>query len=424
MTLFSISGKTSFRLSAIAVASVLALSACSKGEQQQQQGAPELVVSVLTVKAEDTTISTELPGRLESFRSAEVRPQVSGIIKRRLFQEGSYVQAGQALYQLDDASYSAGLASARAQLAAAEAAQAKANADLARYQPLVAADAISKQEYDAAVAAQRSAVANVNAARAAIRSAQVNVNHARITAPISGYIGRSNVSEGALLTAGGATVLATIQQTNPMYVNVTQSALDVMKLRRQIAEGQMSAVNGAVEVTIILEDGSEYPQKGRLLFTDPTVNETTGQVSLRVEVPNGDNILLPGLYVRVRLPQAQANRAYLIPQRAVTRGAKDTVVIVAPDGSMRPQEVTIAGQSGNNWIITSGLKDGDKVAMDGTMIAGMMGAQKVKTQEWQASQPQQSAAPAAPAKPNSASAPAQSSAAASAPAAQSASQAK
>lgn len=424
MTLFSISGKTSFRLSAIVVASVLALSACSKGEQQQQQGAPELVVSVLTVKAEDTTISTELPGRLESFRSAEVRPQVSGIIKRRLFQEGSYVQAGQALYQLDDASYSAGLASARAQLAAAEAAQAKANADLARYQPLVAADAISKQEYDAAVAAQRSAVANVNAARAAIRSAQVNVNHARITAPISGYIGRSNVSEGALLTAGGATVLATIQQTNPMYVNVTQSALDVMKLRRQIAEGQMSAVNGAVEVTIILEDGSEYPQKGRLLFTDPTVNETTGQVSLRVEVPNDDNILLPGLYVRVRLPQAQANRAYLIPQRAVTRGAKDTVVIVAPDGSMRPQEVTIAGQSGNNWIITSGLKDGDKVAMDGTMIAGMMGAQKVKTQEWQASQPQQSAAPAAPAKPNSASAPAQPSAAASAPAAQSASQAK
>ena len=424
MTLFSISGKTSFRLSAIAVASVLALSACSKGEQQQQQGAPELVVSVLTVKAEDTTISTELPGRLESFRSAEVRPQVSGIIKRRLFQEGSYVQAGQALYQLDDASYSAGLASARAQLAAAEAAQAKANADLARYQPLVAADAISKQEYDAAVAAQRSAVANVNAARAAIRSAQVNVNHARITAPISGYIGRSNVSEGALLTAGGATVLATIQQTNPMYVNVTQSALDVMKLRRQIAEGQMSAVNGAVEVTIILEDGSEYPQKGRLLFTDPTVNETTGQVSLRVEVPNDDNILLPGLYVRVRLPQAQANRAYLIPQRAVTRGAKDTVVIVAPDGSMRPQEVTIAGQSGNNWIITSGLKDGDKVAMDGTMIAGMMGAQKVKTQEWQASQPQQSAAPATPAKPNSASTPAQSGAAASAPAAQSASQAK
>ncbi|MBH5329655.1 efflux RND transporter periplasmic adaptor subunit [Eikenella sp. S3360] len=408
MTYFSISGKTGFKLSAIALASVLALSACGKNEQQQQNG-PAPVVSVLTVKAQDTTISTSLPGRLESFRSAEIRPQVSGIIQRRLFQEGSYVQAGQALYQLDDATYSASLASARAQLAAAEAAQAKANADLARYQPLVAADAISKQEYDAAVAAQRSAVANVSAARAAIRSAQVNVNHARITAPISGYIGRSNVSEGALLTAGSTTVLATIQQTNPMYVNVTQSALDVMKLRRQIAEGQMSAVNGAVEVSIIMEDGSEYPQKGRLLFTDPTVNETTGQVSLRVEIPNEDNVLLPGLYVQVRLPQAQVSSAYLIPQRAVTRGAKDTVVVVAADGSMRPQEVTIAGQSGNNWIITGGLKDGDKVAVDGTMIAGMMGAQKVQVQEWQASQPQQpaSTAPAsAPAKPAAASTPA------------------
>ena len=278
--------------------------------------------------------------------------------------------------------------------------------------------------YAAAKAQVGELQSSIRQTRIAINTAEADLGYTRITAPISGYIGRSNVSEGALLTAGGATVLATIQQTNPMYVNVTQSALDVMKLRRQIAEGQMSAVNGAVEVTIILEDGSEYPQKGRLLFTDPTVNETTGQVSLRVEVPNDDNILLPGLYVRVRLPQAQANRAYLIPQRAVTRGAKDTVVIVAPDGSMRPQEVTIAGQSGNNWIITSGLKDGDKVAMDGTMIAGMMGAQKVKTQEWQASQPQQSAAPAAPAKPNSASAPTQPSAAASAPAAQSASQAK
>ncbi|OAM27563.1 efflux transporter periplasmic adaptor subunit [Eikenella longinqua] len=410
MTSFNISGKTGFKLSAIALASVLALSACGENEQQQQ-GGPAPVVSVLTVKAEDTTISTSLPGRLESFRSAEIRPQVSGIIQRRLFQEGSYVQAGQALYQLDDATYSAGLASARAQLAAAEAAQAKANADLARYQPLVAADAISKQEYDAAVAAQRSAAANVNAARAAVRSAQVNVNHARITAPISGYIGRSNVSEGALLTAGSSTVLATIQQTNPMYVNVTQSALEVMKLRRQIAEGQMSAVNGAVEVSIIMEDGSEYPQKGRLLFTDPTVNETTGQVSLRVEVPNEDNILLPGLYVQVRLPQAQMSRAYLIPQRAVTRGEKDTVIVVAADGSMRPQEVTIAGQSGNNWIVSGGLKDGDKVAVDGTMIAGMMGAQKVQVQEWQASQPQQQPAPAAPA-----SAPAKQPAAASAPA--------
>lgn len=389
MAYFNISRKTGFKLSAVAIASMLALSACGKSEQQQQ-GAQAPVVSVLTMAAQDTTINTELPGRLESFRSAEVRPQVNGIIKRRLFQEGSYVQAGQALYQLDDAAYAASLESARAQLASAEAMLAKANADLARYQPLVAADAISKQEYDAAVAAKRSAAANVNAARAAIRSARVNVRHARITAPIAGYIGRSQVSEGSLLTAGSATVLATIQQTNPMYVNVTQSALEVMKMRRQIAEGKMAAVDGAVEASIIMEDGSEYPQKGRLLFTDPTVNETTGQVSLRVEVPNDDNVLLPGLYVQVRLPQAQINRAYAVPQRAVTRGAKDTVIIVAADGSMRPQEVTVSGQNGTNWIITSGLKDGDKVAIDGTMIAGLLGAQKVQTQEWQASAPRQS----------------------------------
>ena len=396
MAYFNISRKTGFKLSAVAIASMLALSACGKSEQQQQ-GAQAPVVSVLTMAAQDTTINTELPGRLESFRSAEVRPQVNGIIKRRLFQEGSYVQAGQALYQLDDAAYAASLESARAQLASAEAMLAKANADLARYQPLVAADAISKQEYDAAIAAKRSAAANVNAARAAIRSARVNVGHARITAPIAGYIGRSQVSEGSLLTAGSATVLATIQQTNPMYVNVTQSALEVMKMRRQIAEGKMAAVDGAVEVSIIMEDGSEYPQKGRLLFTDPTVNETTGQVSLRVEVPNDDNVLLPGLYVQVRLPQAQINRAYAVPQRAVTRGAKDTVIIVADDGSMRPQEVTVSGQNGTNWIITSGLKDGNKVAIDGTMIAGLLGAQKVQTQEWRASDPRQSGTTPAPA---------------------------
>lgn len=406
MTLFSISGKTSFRLSAIAVASVLALSACSKGEQQQQQGAPELVVSVLTVKAEDTTISTELPGRLESFRSAEVRPQVSGIIKRRLFQEGSYVQAGQALYQLDDASYSAGLASARAQLAAAEAAQAKANADLARYQPLVAADAISKQEYDAAVAAQRSAVANVNAARAAIRSAQVNVNHARITAPISGYIGRSNVSEGALLTAGGATVLATIQQTNPMYVNVTQSASEVMKLRRQIAEGKLLAADGAVAVGIKFDDGTVYPEKGRLLFADPTVNESTGQITLRAAVPNDQNILMPGLYVRVLMDQVAVDNAFIVPQQAVTRGTKDTVMIVNAQGGMEPREVTIAQQQGANWIVTSGLKDGDKVVVEGISIAGMTGAKKVTPKEWmpsenQASAPQAGVQTASEAKPAS-----------------------
>ncbi|EGY52574.1 efflux RND transporter periplasmic adaptor subunit [Neisseria shayeganii] len=388
-------GQSAVRWHILAVAAALALAACGGDKKAQQGEKKPPVVGVTTVKAEDITVRTELPGRLEPHRSSEVRAQVSGIILRRLFQEGSHVQAGQVLYQLDDAAYAAGLESARAQLSSAEAALAKANADLARYRPLVEADAISKQEYDAAVAAKRAAEANVSAARAAIRSARVNVNHARITAPISGYIGRSEVSEGNLVTAGGATVLARIQQTHPMYVNVTQSAAETMKLRREIAEGRMVAVNGAVEVDILLEDGSVYPQKGRLLFADPTVDQKTGQVALRVEVPNEDNILLPGLYVRASLPQAQINRAYKVPQQAVTRGKTDTVMVVNAEGSLQPKPVTISGQDGSHWIVTDGLQDGDKVVVNGTMIAGMLGAEKVQPQEvGAASEPALQVAPA------------------------------
>lgn len=376
---FSPSQPHTTRLSVLAVCCLLALSACGGKEQQRPQGNPP-TVGVMTVKAQDLTVNTELSGRLEAFRAAEVRAQVNGIIKRRLFEEGSYVREGQPLYQLESASYDASLAGARAQLSAAQAALAKANADLSRYRPLVEADAISKLEFDAAVAAQRSAQANVDAARAAVRASQVNVNHARITAPISGYISRSQVSEGNLLTAG-STVLARIQQTHPMYVNVNQSATEVMKLRQAIASGSLSAIEGAVEVDIILEDGSVHPQKGRLLFADPTVDAATGQVSLRVEVPNEDNILLPGLYVRVSLPQAQVRRAYSIPQQAVTRGQSDTVMVVDASGSLKQKVITIAGQQGSNWIVSGGLSDGDKVVLNGTMIAGMLGAQKVQTQE-------------------------------------------
>lgn len=377
---------TTMRVAALAVATALALSACGgKGEAHQQEAGEQAhapVVGVVTVQPADVTISTDLPGRLESRRTANVRAQVGGIIQQRLFQEGSYVRAGQPLYQLDNATYIAGLESARAQLASAEASLAKANADLARYKPLVEADAISKQEYDAAIQAKRASEASVKSARAAIKSSQINVNYSRITAPISGFIGQSKVSEGTLVSANDATVLAIIQQTNPLYVNVTQSATEVMKLRQRIANGEMQAVNGAVEVGILLEDGSEYPQKGRLLFADPTVDETTGQVTLRAEVPNPDNILLPGLYVRVSLPQAQMANAFVVPQQAVTRGKKDIVMVVNADGSMAPREVTVAQQQGSNWIITGGLQAGDKVIVDGLAIAGMTGAEKVTPKEW------------------------------------------
>ena len=383
------------RMAAIAAATALALSACNKGSDatqgakdgkgQQaaaQKEAPAPVVGVVTVHPETVALTTELPGRLESLRTAEVRAQVGGIIQKRLFQEGSYVRAGQPLYQIDSSTYQADLENSRAQLAGAQATLAKANADLARYKPLVAADAISKQDYDAAVTAKRSAEASVKAAQAAIKSAGINLNRARITAPISGFIGQSKVSEGTLLNAGDTTVLATIRQTNPMYVNITQSATEVMKLRQQVAEGKLSGVDGAIEVGIKFDNGEVYPHKGRLLFSDPSVNETTGQITLRASVPNDKNILMSGLYVRVLMEQVAADNAFVVPQQAVTRGTKDTVMIVNAKGEMEPREVTVAQQQGTNWVITAGLNDGDKVVVDGTSIAGMMGAKKVTPKEW------------------------------------------
>lgn len=397
---------------ALAASVALALSSCGKADEAAQGGqpagreAPAPVVGVVTVHPQTVALTVELPGRLESLRTADVRAQVGGIIQKRLFQEGSYVRAGQPLYQIDSSTYEAGLESARAQLATAQATLAKANADLARYKPLVAADAISKQEYDAAVTAKRSAEAGVKAAQAAIKSAGISLNRSRITAPISGFIGQSKVSEGTLLNAGDTTVLATIRQTNPMYVNVTQSASDVMKLRQQVAEGKLLAADGAIAVGIKFDDGTVYPEKGRLLFADPTVNESTGQITLRAAVPNDQNILMPGLYVRVLMDQVAADNAFVVPQQAVTRGAKDTVMIVNAQGGMEPREVTVAQQQGANWIVTSGLKDGDKVVVEGISIAGMTGAKKVTPKEWmpsenQASAPQAGVQTASEAKPAS-----------------------
>ncbi|HFB6674689.1 TPA: multidrug efflux RND transporter periplasmic adaptor subunit MtrC [Neisseria gonorrhoeae] len=388
------------RAAALAAAVALALSSCGKGGDAAQGGqpagreAPAPVVGVVTVHPQTVALTVELPGRLESLRTADVRAQVGGIIQKRLFQEGSYVRAGQPLYQIDSSTYEAGLESARAQLATAQATLAKADADLARYKPLVSADAISKQEYDAAVTAKRSAEASVKAAQAAIKSAGINLNRSRITAPISGFIGQSKVSEGTLLNAGDTTVLATIRQTNPMYVNVTQSASEVMKLRRQIAEGKLLAADGAIAVGIKFDDGTVYPEKGRLLFADPTVDESTGQITLRAAVSNDQNILMPGLYVRVLMDQVAADNAFIVPQQAVTRGAKDTVMIVNAQGGMEPREVTVVQQQGTNWIVTSGLKDGDKVVVEGISIAGMTGAKKVTPKEWAPSE-NQAAAPQA-----------------------------
>lgn len=383
------------RSGVVILAAALALAACGKG--QEQHAPPEPVVSVLTVQPSTVTVSTELSGRLKPIREAQVRARAAGIVQKRLFEEGSDVRAGQALFQIDNAPYVAQLQTARAALATARATLAKANADLARYRPLVEADAISKQEYDAAVAAQRLAQAQVQSAQAAVKTAQISVGYAHVTAPISGRIGKALVTEGALVGQGEATQLALIQQTDTLYVDLKQSAAAAMKIRQDIADGVMQQVDGAVPVSILLEDGTAYAQQGRLLFADMTVDEATGQVSLRAEVPNGGNVLLPGMFVTVSIPQAEVRNAFEIPQRAVTRGQTDTVMVVDASGSLKPKTVTVVGQKGGNWIVSAGLEAGDKVVMDGISNAMMLQAKTVKTQPWQEGGKPAAAAASAPA---------------------------
>lgn len=377
-----------WRAAVAALAVSLALGGCgNKNEEREKQIAAQSksavpTVSVLTVYPENVLIEHELTGRLESVRSTDIVPQVSAVVKRRLFQEGTYVRAGQPLFELDSAAYQAGLQSAHAGLASAEAALAKANADLARYRPLVEADAISKQEWDAAVTAKRAAEAQIMSAQAAIRSAQVSIGYTRIVAPISGFIGQSFVSEGALVSPA-AGKLATITETDPMYVNISQSAGEIMKINNQLASGERK-LNGAMQVEVELEDGTQYPHKGRLLFRNQTVDAATGQVLLRAAVPNPEGLLMSGLFVRVKLPITGVENAFVVPQQAVTRGESDTLMIVNAVGKMEPRTVKVAGQKGSSLIITEGLNPGDKVVMEGSMIAGMLRAEKVETKEWQA----------------------------------------
>ena len=383
-----------WRISAIVLASALALAACGKKDNGPAPQAP--MVSVLTVQPQTVTVDTELTGRLKPIRESEVRARVAGILLKRLFTEGTYVKEGQPLFQIDNAPYLASLQSARASLATAQANAVKADADVVRYRPLVAANAISKQEFDQAIAQQRLAHAQIESAQAAIKTAQINVGYAYVRAPISGRIGKALVTEGALVGQGDVTQLALIQQTHTLYVDLTQTAAQAMKIRQDIASGKMKTINGAVEVAIKLDDGSEYPQKGRLLFTDMTVDEGTGEVKVRAEIPNDDDMLLPGQFVRVEIPQAEIQNAIVLPQQAVTRGASgDTVTVVNADGSLAVRPVTVVQQKGTNWVISGGLRAGDKVAMDGLALVQLTGAKKVQTQPWKATAASAPSAPSA-----------------------------
>ena len=389
-----------------AVLLAAALAACgNKNDQAAGPGGPGGAmpppeVGVVTVQPGTVSLSTELPGRLEPSRVAQVRARATGILTKRVFTEGSDVRAGQVLYHVDPAPYQAAQQSAQAQLAQAQASLANASALVARFRPLVAANAVSKQEFDAAVAAEKAAQAQVAAGRAAVRTASINLGYATVTAPISGRIGRSLVTEGALVSAQEGTQLAVIQQTNPLYVNLTQSAGDVLQLRQALQSGQLArSGTNAARVQILLENGQPYAEAGRLLFTDLTVDPGTGQVSLRAEVPNPQQLLLPGMYVRVRLQQAQVENAILLPQQAITRGTQqgDVATVVAADGSFTRRPVTLGEAQGNQWIILGGLQPGEQVMVDGFMKL-MPGVKTVKPVPYKPNQApaQAGQAPAAP----------------------------
>lgn len=368
-------------------------------------GMPPAEVGVVTVTPGDVGLVTELPGRLEASRVAQVRARAAGILQKRLFREGSDVKAGQALFAIDAGPYQAALASAQGSLAKAEANLMQASAQAERYKPLAEAKAVSQQEYVNAQAATKQAEADVAMGKAAVQTARINLNYANVTAPIAGRVGRALVTEGALVGQGEATPLAVVQQIDPMYVNFTQSAAEVMALRRAMADGKLKRAGGsdAASVRVLLDDGSEYARAGKLLFSDLTVDATTGQITLRAEVPNPTGALLPGLYVRVRLEQAKVSNAITLPQQAVTRSSQgDSVMVVGTDGKVKPRPVKVGGQQGGQWVILDGLKTGEQVMVDG--FQKLRGEAPVKGVPWQApgskpASPASAAGTAAPATP-------------------------
>lgn len=344
----------------------LLLTGCNdENEQKGQQSAPE--VGVVTLKAEPLNVTTELPGRTSAYRIAEIRPQVGGIILKRNFVEGSDIQAGSSLYQIDPATYQAAYDSARGDLAKAEAAANIAHLTVNRYKTLVGTKYISQQEYDTAVADARQADAAVTAAKAAVETARINLAYTKVTSPISGRIGKSSVTEGALVTSNQANALATVQQLDPIYVDVTQSSNDFLRLKEELANGTLEQEGGKAKAELVLENGQVYAQKGSLEFSDVTVDESTGSITIRAVFPNPKGDLLPGMFVRARLDEGIKNNALLVPQQGVTRNPRGeaTVMLVGADNKVENRTVTAAQAIGDKWLVTDGLKSGDKVIVTG-----------------------------------------------------------
>jgi membrane fusion protein (multidrug efflux system) len=383
------------------LAALLLLTACGGDQKGGMPGGPggampPAEVGVITVTSGKLALTTELPGRIEAVRSAQVRARVAGIVTQRVFREGSDVKAGDVLFRIDSAPYKAAYESANASLARAEANRDQTRAQAERAQALIGKKLISQQDYDTAAASAKASAADVTAAQAALTNARLNLGYATVTAPISGRIGRALVTEGALVGQGDATPLALIQQINPIYVNFSQSSVEVLKLRQAIASGKLKSTGGQPEVTLLMEDGSVYAKKGKLLFSDLSVDPSTGSVALRAEFANTGDELLPGMYVRVRLEQAVASDAVTVPQRAVARTAQGaSVMLVGADGKVAVQPVTTGAAEGDVWVITDGLKGGEQVIVEG--LQKVKPGADVKAVPFTNAPAQNAAAPAQPA---------------------------
>jgi membrane fusion protein (multidrug efflux system) len=355
-----------FRLISAATAAVL-LAACGPKQSAPPQQTPE--VGVITVQPTSVPVVTELPGRTSAFLVAQVRARVDGIVLRREFTEGGEVKAGQRLYKIDPAPYIATLNNAKATLAKAQANLVSTTAQANRYKVLVAANAVSKQDYDNAVASEGQAAADVAAGKAAVDTAQINLGYTDVTSPVTGQIGVSQVTPGAYVQASAATLLATVQQLDPVYVDLTQSSLDGLKLRREVQEGRLKTSGpDAAKVSLILEDGRTYSEKGKLQFTDVTVDQSTGSVTVRALFKNADKVLLPGMFVRARIEEGVNDNALVVPQVGVTHDQKGqpTALVVGDDNKVALRQLVTSGTYGSNWVVESGLKPGDRVIVAGT----------------------------------------------------------
>ena len=360
-----------FKPLGLALIAALLLAAC--GDKQQEGGPPGAggqapAVTVVTVQSEAVPVVSELPGRTTPYMIAEVRPQVSGIIKQRHFKEGSEVKPGQVLYQIDPAPYQAALDSARADLARAEANAEAVRLRADRYAELVKIEAVSKQDNEEAVAAMKQAQADIGSAKAAVQKAKIDLGYTRVASPIAGRIGRSAVTAGALVTANQAEPLATVQKLDPIYVDLTQSSGELLRMRRDLESGKFSRDgNDAVPVQLVLEDGSVHGAEGKLAFSEVTVDQDTGSVTLRAVFPNPNSELLPGMYVRARLSQGVQADAILVPHAAVSRDPKGNASVLVVNGESKVEARTVkAGRSHEDqWVVTEGLAAGDRVIVEG-----------------------------------------------------------